>query len=89
MPPQHRRIDQTDGFTNEFRAIRAKHPRAKEFLDGVLFILKRDPSEGYKWGSLWSLSSVRGAADLPLLTVFYTFDDDRVTLCSIIESALM
>jgi hypothetical protein len=83
------RIVETARFTKEFRTIRANHPRASEFLDGVRFVLKRDPSEGYEWGGVWCLSSVRWATDLPLLTVFYTFDNRTVWLLSIVETALM
>lgn len=89
MAPPHRRIVQTERFVNEFKAIRAKHGRAKEFLSGVLFVLERDPSQGYKWGSIWCLSSVGWAGRLPVLTIFYTFNDDRVWLHSIMEVVLM
>ncbi|MGH2361793.1 MAG: hypothetical protein ACRDGM_14785 [bacterium] len=89
MSRKLRRIVETDRFTREFRAIRAKHRRALEFLHGVRFILARDPSEGYEWGDVWCLSSVRWATGLPLLTVFYTFDARSVRLLSIVEIALM
>lgn len=89
MSSKHRRIVETDQFTKEFKAIRAKHPRAAEFLDGVRFVVQRDPSEGYEWGPVWCLCSVDWASDLPVLTIFYTFDNRSVRLLAIIETALM
>jgi len=84
-----RTIVPTDTFTRQFAALRAKHPRLDEFMDGVRFVLERDPSEGYQWGTVWVLSSVGMALDLPLVSVFYTFDEESVRLHSIIEIALM
>lgn len=89
MPRNLRKIVETSRFKKEFRAIRAKHPRATEFLDGARFVLERAPSQGYEWGPVWCLSSVREARGLPLLMVLYTFDDETVTLHSIVETALM
>lgn len=89
MSSKHRKIVETDRFTREFKAIRAKHPRASEFLDGVRFVVERDPSEGYEWGRVWCLSSMNWARSLPVLTVFYTFDNQTVRLLSIVETALM
>jgi len=87
--PQKRGVVEDPKFTAEFKAISIKHPRAAEFLEGVRFILQRDPSAGYKWGDIWCLSSVGWASGLPLMTVFYVFDDESVRLLSVIETALM
>lgn len=90
MPPRNRRSIVFGGsFAEQVRAIRAKHPRVREFLDGVYFILERDPSVGGKWGSLWFLSSVDEAAELPVVTLFYTFDDKKVILHSIIGLVIL
>ena len=70
--PQKRGVVEDPKFTAEFKAISIKHPRAAEFLEGVRFILQRDPFAGYKWGDIWCLSSVGWASGLPLMTVCNT-----------------
>jgi hypothetical protein len=91
MSAQRRRIVRTDAFDRDFRAVRGRYPRAKDFLEGLLFYLERDPSVGCIWGSgpVWYLSSVGQAKGLPGLTVFYTFDDESVSLHCITEVAIL
>lgn len=82
-------LKQTKAFQSHYSAIRAKSPRFDDFFSGVRFVLQHDPSAGYHWGrGIWTLSSVR-APRLPLVTIFYTFDDQHVVLHDILEIALM
>jgi len=48
--------------------------------DGARFVLERDPAQGCNWGGIWALSSVGMAAGLPIVTLFYTFDEATATL---------
>jgi hypothetical protein len=91
MSAQRHRIETTDTFDRDFKAVRGKYPRAKDFLEGLFFYLERDPTVGCHWGSgpVWYLSSVGEAKGLPGLTVFYTFDDERVTLHCITVVAIL
>jgi hypothetical protein len=85
MPAKRRQVVSTDAFDKDFKVARGKYPRVKEFLEGLLFYLERDPTVGCHWssGPVWYLSSVGEAKGLPGLTVFYAFDDEKVTLHSI------
>lgn len=60
-----------------------------EFLEGVRWILERDPAQGHHWGPVWVLCSVGMATGLPPITVFYNFNEEVATLHSIFEGGLM
>ena len=83
------KINETKQFRDHYEAIRSKSPRVAEFLEGVRFILERDPSAGYHWGrGIWCLSSVH-SPNLPLATIFYSFSAQEIRLLDIIEVVLM
>jgi hypothetical protein len=59
--------------------------RADEFIEGVEALLSRSPTSGMQSrpdSDIWCISNSLATGMIPVI-VFYTFDDDYVTLLSI------
>lgn len=78
-----RSIVRTDEFERELLLVEPDVARSDEFLEGVEWLLSRDPVAGLQLNNrVWSLDTSEFALIEPL-TVYYTFDDKRVWLLAI------
>jgi hypothetical protein len=78
-----RTIVRTKEFERNLLLIEPDVSRSDEFLEGVEWVLARDPDIGLRLTEdVWSLDTSEFALIEPM-TVYYTFDDDHVWLLSI------
>jgi len=81
-----REIVEEEQFSNELAILKENPRRADEFIDGVKNALSRDPApieatcldEKYP---LWFIP-----CSCEDIVIFYTFNDNKITLLSIIDS---
>ena len=85
MPDRpNRAIIYESQYLAELEQIQPDFFRADESLAGLLWVLVRDPTQGYQSRTapdVWYYPLVRG--DFPPVTVFYTFNDERLCFLSI------
>lgn len=89
-PARHRTIIEELNFASELKLlIQLKVPRVEEFVDGVKWLLARNPQDGKQIGStiVWFIPNeyLKHKKELPII-IYYTFDDDIVNLLSIVET---
>jgi hypothetical protein len=89
-PAKLRTIIEELKFAAELKLlVQVKAPRVEQFVDGVKWILARNPREGKQIGStdVWFLPNeyLEHKGELPII-VYYTFDENIVNLLSIIET---
>lgn len=78
-----RAVVQTTRFELELLAFEPDVARSDEFLEGVEWVLSRDPELGLRLSDeVWALDTSEYALIKPM-TVFYTFDEQTVWLLSI------
>ena len=81
-----RTIVQEDQYTKQLSKIEADVKRADALMEGITWILAKDASMGWRVSNespVWMLFSNTDNADIDSLTVYYTFDSERVYLLSI------
>lgn len=73
-----RGIVRTEQFERELLLVEPDVSRSDEFLDGVEWLLSRDPTVGTSLNdAVWSIDTSEFALITPM-TLYYTFDDERV-----------
>ena len=88
--PVYRDIVRTERFERELREIEESPRRADEFTEAAEWTLARDPSSGTQIKDdppIWFIPMV-DALDDSTVAIFYTFDDQKVWLMSILKSHL-
>lgn len=89
-PQRYRSITRTARFESELAAIEPDVRRSDEFLDGVEWVLCRRPEEGARVAPnsrIWYFTTNVSARGLELV-LFYSFDDDRVTWLSLLNTEI-
>jgi hypothetical protein len=84
-PPQkHREIVEEHRFVEELRAIVKHARRSDEFIDGVKWVLCREPRAGTRIGKthVFFLPIADSSVVDPVI-LFYTYDKDHVYFLSI------
>lgn len=84
-PPQKfREIVEAPRFAAELKAIEKNVRRADEFVDGVKWVLSRDPRAGTQIDKtrVFFIPIAESAAVGPAV-LFYTYDDDHIYFLSI------
>ena len=74
-------------FLEQLAKIEPDVQRADEFLEGVVWLLSREPGYGTQiqtGSSVWAVPAVFSPA-MNQLTVYYTFDNNQVYLLSIVN----
>ena len=83
-PPRIRQLVEEPQFTREKRLVEPSDQACDAMLDGMTFIIARNPRRGHKaYGRIWCIAEEPPGRD-PIV-VFYTFTDDVVTLVSIVK----
>ncbi len=81
VPPRLREVVETAEFRQELSKIEKTAKRADEYIDGMIWVLARDPSSGVlvnTSGNVWMIST---NPSLPVqMVVYYTFDLTKVYL---------
>lgn len=80
----NRAISYTPEFDEHLAAISGDFYRADECLQGLEWVLVRDPTLGYQSHAapnVWYYPLVRG--DFPPVCVFYTFNDEKLCFLDI------
>jgi len=88
MPPgKLREIIEEHRFAFELQALIPNAKRADELIDGVKWVLRRDPTSGRRIGNsqVWYIPMEEIPDHLPIV-LYYTFDDDYVNFLSIQET---
>lgn len=86
--PVYRDIVRTERFERELQKLEEDPRRADEFTEAVEWTLARDPTSGTQIKDvppIWFIPMV----DIPFgssVAIYYTFDDSRVWLLSILMS---
>ena len=86
--PVYRDIVRTERFERELQKLEEDPRRADEFTEAVEWTLARDPTSGTQIKDvppIWFIPMV----DIPFgssVAIYYTFDDNRVWLLSILMS---
>jgi len=89
-PAKLRTIIEELKFAAELKFLeKSKVLRVEQFVDGVKWLLARNPQEGKQIGStdVWFIPNefLPNKGELPLV-IYYTFDDNLVNLLSIVET---
>ena len=84
MPANLRSIIETDRFIREKLAIEPDVSRLDAALLGVTWTLARSPESGQKTiaPTVWAMPT-NAMLSVPALVIYYSFDDDTVTLLSV------
>lgn len=87
MPPNRTVIEDNPPFRRELLAIEPDPKAADELLEGVIWVLSRDPRQGQHFGGHYSLTwyFIITRPGKSQLVLYYTFDDKEVLLVSIQE----
>jgi hypothetical protein len=83
-----RGITETDRFCDELRRMQPDARRADELIDGVKWILGKNPRDGVRAApesSVWMAFSNEYSSVEPAV-VYYTFDAETVFLLSIVRT---
>ena len=84
-----RRTVRHPNFTKTYGEIQGVFPRAKEFIEGIISLISRDPGLGDRIDGdgepVWMVASRLGKGMIPV-AVFYQFDRREINLLSIIRT---
>ena len=84
-----RTIVEEEQYVRQLQDIEGDSRRADELMFGITWMLARDAGMGWrvsKDSPVWILFSNTDNADIDSLTIYYTFDSERVHLLSIEKS---
>lgn len=70
-------------FEASLKAIEEDDIRADEFINGVEWVLLRDPESGHRIsGNLWFIAEETAGSAVPLC-IYYTFSETQINLLAI------
>jgi hypothetical protein len=86
MPPNLRSVVETTQFSTTLKQLRLTHRESDTILEGVLFVVARNPREGIRiapGSHVWAISFESPISRSDSFILYYTFDAQHVFLLAL------